>query len=202
MTDTKATLGTGEALTQPLWSSTPMHIPNPGDGSFKTEAGILRAENGVEPESVADMIRAITGSDPDALLPDNGDKIAVIKLVWWHEPDARREPHNHPWPFKSFILSGGYKETITYVDESGNPTKAVERTYRAGDVNVVPLNSYHTVDEIEPGTATLMVCALNDDIKEWGYLIDNKHVRMQDAGVDETFFKRLCAINPHKRPKE
>ncbi len=150
----------------------PVHIPGDGNGAYKTELVIERA-------------------------PDR-----TVKLNWWHNRDPRRDPHSHPWPFESIILAGGYTETrftrTLIGSESGyDHHEWVEstHTYGVGDVNVMPAGVYHTVDSVAPGTVTRMVCgALTSGPKDWGYLVDGKHVQ---AKAGSEFIGRLHALNPH-----
>src|SRR5688572_4053597 len=40
--------------------------------------------------------------------------LQTVKLNVWRSPDLRKDgapmPHNHPWPFVSHVLLGGYEE--------------------------------------------------------------------------------------------
>jgi hypothetical protein len=31
---------------------------------------------------------------------------------WIYQPDDDRDPHDHPWPFVSFVIRGGYAERL------------------------------------------------------------------------------------------
>jgi hypothetical protein len=35
-----------------------------------------------------------------------------VLVHWINEPDAGRHPHDHPWPFCSFVLRGFYHEEV------------------------------------------------------------------------------------------
>jgi len=162
----------GLPLTSLLLQVPPLHIPDGKGGSYKSELVLERG--------------------PDA----------TTKILWWHADDPRTEPHNHPWPFVSEILSGGYDDVRYVVAEDGSVTETVT-TVRAGDFNTVPQDAFHTVRNVQPGTVTLMRCGAlvtND----WGYLNveDGTFTAWnQFPFTDPDFITNLRAINPHLRPK-
>tara|TARA_R110000822_G_scaffold59108_2_gene147680 strand:- start:372 stop:929 length:558 start_codon:yes stop_codon:yes gene_type:complete len=178
MSETDKTIGTGNPLEHADFALPPLHIPDGKGGCYKTELVLERS------------------------------KEKVVKIHWWHGPDPRRDPHNHPWPFKSTILSGGYTETryhnIGDTDILSYGVATNTRTYRAGDVNDMPASVFHTVGEVLPGTVTRMETGPIVEGGDWGYLIKGKYVSAKDDVVyqNSNFFGELCAINPHKRAAE
>jgi hypothetical protein len=150
----------------------PLHIPDATDGSFKTEV--------------------VWFDDPN---------VGTIKVNYWHGPDPRSTPHDHPWEeddisFKSLIVKGGYTESV--YSNTGEFIR--QTTYEAGDVNTVGSDEFHTVDTVQPGTVSIMFCGPRR-IKPWGYVIDGEFAPPSDPRVsDDTFRNKMWAINPHKRP--
>lgn len=141
--DSKTT-GSGQSLRSEAFLAPPVHIPNAGSGanarhSFKSELVLLR-------------------------LPDQ----ATRKILWWHAADPRTVPHNHPWDFRSAILSGGYTEERFRIDDGEIIREVVE--YAAGDVNVVPADVFHNVIDVKPETVTFLDCGPARAGNEWGYL--------------------------------
>ena len=65
-------------------------------------------------------------------------------------PDQTVEPHGHPRPFVSIILSGGYTEEV-YSD-----APVFYRTWRRGSIHKMPVSETHRVIEVEPNTWTLV----------------------------------------------
>lgn len=138
------TTSSGQALESTPFSSPPIHIPNAGSGSnarhsYKSELSLVRNT-------------------------ETGTK----KLLWWHAADPRSIPHNHPWAFRSAILSGGYTEERFSVDEGKIVRELIE--YSAGAVNLVPANVFHNVIEVKPDTVTFLDCGPARPGNEWGYL--------------------------------
>ena len=118
---------------------------------------------------------------------------ATQKLVWWFGPDDDRDPHNHPWAFDSEILSGGYT-SVTYWLDNGT-VKSEDRLVRAGDLVYYPLNEYHIVKDVLPGTRTRMTCGQATPNYAWGYL-DPKTGQEYPASQDPTFMARMLVLNP------
>lgn len=153
----------------------------------------------------------------------------VLKINWWHAPDIRK-PHNHPWPFRSTILVGGYTETRYWVEQEDGMDEAVlrlekqpetvrvlkkeQRSYKVGDVNEFPtLNDptahalgapgsiFHTVDEVLPGTVTQMECAaLTAGPGDWGYL-NLETLQFEKAQPDPNFRALLDDANRFRLKK-
>lgn len=148
----------------------------------------------------------------DIIVFDQADQ-GTLKITQWHADDPRGEtPHNHPWAdeeglsFISYIVRGGYTETITYLDGTTET-----RTYRAGDRNVARYANFHTVSDIQPGTLTILMCAPRAVVAEgdqpWGYIVFEdlngnpldtaELVGMNDPRTkDPNFLQRAGIMNP------
>lgn len=147
----------------------------------------------------------------------------TVKLNIWRSPDLRKDgaplPHNHPWPFFSRVLRGGYAEDRYEVRRNRNkilvdPHTAwdVEGTdvtqnvaHLAGETNDLPLTTFHEVTEIfEPGqTLSLMNCDLGRK-EGWGHLEDDGkgnlvYVPNKLGELDTRFMPRMLELNPHRR---
>lgn len=139
-----AVTSTGGSLRTKAFASAPIHVPNAGDHdkprhSFKSELTLLR--------------------DPN---------VGTKKLMWWYGADPRSDPHDHPFDFRSAILSGGYTEERWYIKDGIWVREVVE--YTAGNVNLVPANVYHNVIEVAPDTVTFLDCGRSRVGNKWGYL--------------------------------
>lgn len=184
MTSTNAgaiTIASGASTSVPLFLGRPVHIPDASDGSYKTEIVVYDGPGG------------------------------TIKINYWSGKDPREESHNHPWKgedgvsFVSYILQGGYTETVKYLEDGVWKTR--KNTYRAGDKNTAMWAEFHTVDEVLPNTVTLMVCGPRYTPPEgqaWGYVHPeggvNTVIGANDPKVaDPTFFPRFLALNPFRR---
>ena len=104
--------------------------------------------------------------------------------------------HNHPWPFRSWILSGGYTEircdTSHLLDEDGKALRECDwpshlllerRVLRQGDINEIHgVNEFHFIESIEPDTWTLVSCGPRKR-PGWGFLA------RKDGGLEFHKFK-------------
>ncbi len=146
----------------------------------------------------------------------------TVKLNVWRSPDLRKDgapiPHNHPWPFISRVLRGGYAEDRYEVRRNRNkilvaPLKKwdvggvdVNRaTHFARQFNELSLTTFHEVTEIfEPGqTLSLMNCDLGRK-EGWGHLEDDGkgnlvYVPNKLGELDTRFMPRMLELNPHRR---
>lgn len=75
-------------------------------------------------------------------------------------PDSRATLHDHPWPFVSFILRGGYDETQSYTRPLGRPVR---------HVNVKRATDLHYISHLHrTPTWTLMLVGRRH--RTWGYV--------------------------------
>jgi hypothetical protein len=97
-----------------------------------------------------------------------------VKLHWIILPDPDRDLHDHPWPFVSFVLSGGYKE-IEAKDPANGPI--VERVINW--FNYKNTITSHRITVVQPNTITLIVTG--PKIKGWGfYDKDSKEFKTEE----------------------
>lgn len=84
--------------------------------------------------------------------------------------DDDRHLHNHPWEFRSIILSGWYVEE--YIGDDG---QLHERTVRAGHTYCAPKNYYHRIKQVSPaGVRTVFITFRR--VEKWGFLVDGQHI--------------------------
>lgn len=84
------------------------------------------------------------------------------KLHWIHRPDPDRDLHDHPWPFISFVINGGYTEFESKKPEAG--------WYRVLDIrhfNYKNTKTAHRIDTVLPGTLTFILTG--PKTKSWGF---------------------------------
>lgn len=133
----------------------------------------------------------IEGLDKDGLgktpyltrhhLLENPDGSQIL-LHQIHRSDEDREFHDHPWAFRSFIVSGAYVEhTPVFLSELGYsgaaarawaPGASHQRVYRAGDWNVrMNPAEVHRVDVIEHPCITVVY--RGPRVRDWGFLMQD-----------------------------
>ena len=112
-------------------------------------------------------------------IPDANDSSRVylrrrrlIQTPWfgvlWHRiflPDSDRDPHDHPWPFASFVVRGGYREQI-YPDPA-SLDRFIVRDWKRFSWHIVGTEAAHRIIHVSPGTITLILTGRR--LREWGF---------------------------------
>lgn len=81
--------------------------------------------------------------------------------------DAGRDPHDHPWPYVTVVLRGGYWEH-RYADD----TRLVStRWHGPGSVLVRPANSWHMLEVPDGQTAWTLFMTGPKRPGTWGFLV-------------------------------
>ena len=132
-------------------------------------------------------------------------RLRIIQTPWFalylhdiHEPDGDRDPHNHPWPFLSFVLRGYYIEKV--YDDPGHPRLAVsshyvEKKHRRFSVHRMGRSSAHRIVEAAPGLKTIIITGPRSK-DGWGFFVDGEYVPWQTY----TRFDGTPAGAVHEKP--
>jgi hypothetical protein len=90
-------------------------------------------------------------------------------------PDKDRDPHDHPWPFVTMILRGGYDERVYE-----NPDRALThlKIWDQFSVHRFRTSWAHQILTIRPNTFTLVLTGRRRRV--WGFWTDEGWVRWQD----------------------
>lgn len=82
-----------------------------------------------------------------------------VLVHWINEPDTGRYPHDHPWPFCSFVLRGFYHEEVWPSTKSfyqqGSPPQ--EHTHHRWSVHRMGLDAAHRITQVSPRLMTLVL---------------------------------------------
>jgi hypothetical protein len=92
------------------------------------------------------------------------------------DPD---DVHDHPWPYFTLILKGGYYEWIPQFDKDGKKFGEIAHWRKPGHFRFCSSKSYHRI-ELDPGVTcwTLFIPGLHQ--REWGFLVKNKWIHNED----------------------
>lgn len=74
-------------------------------------------------------------------------------------PDTDRHPHDHPWTFWSFVLRGGYTETV-YCDDTRtfHPNGVrYDRRWNRWSWHRMNITDAHMIRSVQPNTKTLVI---------------------------------------------
>jgi len=88
------------------------------------------------------------------------------------DPD---EVHDHPWPYATLILKGGYYEWVPDFDSNG-VMFGQRRYWRGpGHFRICSPTSYHRI-ELKPGVTAWTMFMPGPHKREWGFLVNNKWI--------------------------
>jgi hypothetical protein len=83
--------------------------------------------------------------------------------------------HDHPWPYATLILKGGYYEWTPLFDGKGKKI-AETCTWRGpGHFRISSANSYHRI-ELDPSVECWTMFMPGPQKREWGFLVNNKWI--------------------------
>lgn len=92
------------------------------------------------------------------------------------DPD---DVHDHPWPFLTVILRGGYWEWTPQFDAEGRKTGEIARWCRPGSVRWASANQYHRV-ELDPDVTCWTLFMPGVKQRDWGFLVRNQWVQWEE----------------------
>jgi len=88
------------------------------------------------------------------------------------DPD---DVHDHPWPYATLILKGGYYEWIPQFNPDGTLNCEIRKWRGLGHFRICKPESYHRV-ELKPGVTAWTLFMPGPQRREWGFLVDNKWI--------------------------
>lgn len=77
--------------------------------------------------------------------------------------------HDHPWPYATLILKGGYWEWIPILSKDGNIIGEKKKWRGAGHFRTCSATSYHRI-ELEPGVDCWTLFMPGPQKRDWGFL--------------------------------
>lgn len=89
------------------------------------------------------------------------------------DPD---DVHDHPWPYATLILKGGYYEWIPKFNSQGTKIGETRHWRGAGHFRVCRSNSFHRI-ELEEGVECWTLFIPGPQRRDWGFLVKNKWVQ-------------------------
>lgn len=124
-------------------------------------------------------------------------------------PDPGLDLHDHPWPFASLILRGGYTEealdardapawarsaeTLAVMFPEDPPrARGIRRRWGRGSFHRMPLTIAHRIVDVEPGTWTLVLRGRKS--RSWGFYLSDGYV--DQRGYDYVARRPGAEIRP------
>jgi hypothetical protein len=97
------------------------------------------------------------------------------------DPD---DVHDHPWPYATFILSGGYYEWVPKFNSIGEKIDEIRHWRGPGHFRINQPTSYHRI-ELKPGVTAWTLFMPGPHKREWGFLVNNKWIHNEKYLTDK-----------------
>ena len=91
------------------------------------------------------------------------------------DPD---DVHDHPWPYATVILKGGYWEWIPHFDTVGRKTGEYQVWRGPGHFRVSKANSFHRI-ELDPDITAWTLFMPGPKQRDWGFLVQNTWIQWE-----------------------
>ena len=99
--------------------------------------------------------------------------------------DDDRAFHDHPWPYVSVVLFGGYWEITPKFDKAGNVVGSQRKWYGPGSIIFRKARSWHIL-ELEPGTSAWTLFITGKYAQGWGFLVAGEKIPYKTyLGIEE-----------------
>ena len=91
------------------------------------------------------------------------------------DPD---DVHDHPWPYATLILKGGYWEWIPHFDTVGRKTGEYQVWRGPGHFRISKANSFHRI-ELDPDITAWTLFMPGPKQRDWGFLVKNQWIQWE-----------------------
>ena len=88
------------------------------------------------------------------------------------DPD---DVHDHPWPYATLILKGGYWEWVPQFNSKGEKISEIAKWRGPGHFRFCSATSYHRI-ELDPSVTCWTLFMPGPQKREWGFLVNNKWI--------------------------
>jgi hypothetical protein len=92
------------------------------------------------------------------------------------DPD---DVHDHPWPYATLILKGGYWEWVPVFDSIGRKVDEIKYWRGAGHFRTCKATSYHRI-ELDPNVECWTLFMPGPHRREWGFLVNNSWIHNEE----------------------
>lgn len=121
-------------------------------------------------------------------------RLRILQTPWFalylhfiFQSDKDRDPHDHPFAFRSLIVRGGYTERVWGLDNLNGERwiahHPVKRSWKRFTIHKTSLHVAHMIDYLLPGTVTLVFCG--PKVQDWGFYTDRGFIPWQRYNRDK-----------------
>ena len=111
-------------------------------------------------------------------LKDRGNQFPFNVFVHKFLKSDPDDVHDHPWPYATLILRGGYWEWTPQFDSNGNKAGEIAKWHSAGSLRFAKANSYHRI-ELDPDIECWTLFMPGRKKRDWGFLVKNTWVQWE-----------------------
>lgn len=86
--------------------------------------------------------------------------------------------HDHPWPYFTLILRGGYWEWVPQFNAEGNKVGEIAKWRAPGHFRFCSAETYHRI-ELDPGITAWTLFIPGPKKRDWGFLVKNRWVQWE-----------------------
>jgi hypothetical protein len=101
-----------------------------------------------------------------------------VFLHKFHKSDPD-DVHDHPWPYATIILKGGYYEWLPHFGKDGKKIGEIARWCGPGSFRVCGATSYHRI-ELDPSVECWTLFMPGPQQRQWGFLTREGWVEHED----------------------
>jgi hypothetical protein len=98
------------------------------------------------------------------------------------DPD---DVHDHPWPYATLILKGGYYEWTPQFNSNGEKIGEIAKWRAPGHFRFCSSTSYHRI-ELDPLVECWTLFMPGPQRREWGFLVNNKWIHNDEYIAQRT----------------
>ena len=87
--------------------------------------------------------------------------------------------HDHPWPYLTVVLKGGYWEHTPVFDSKGKMFAEFQVWRGPGSFRFGKMYNYHRI-ELDPDVTAWTLFFVGPKKREWGFLVKNKWIHYEE----------------------
>lgn len=108
------------------------------------------------------------------------DRVKFPFNVFLHKFHKSDDPvlHDHPWPYATLILKGGYWEWVPQFNDRGKKIGEIAKWRAPGHFRICSAKSFHRI-ELDPEVECWTLFMPGPKQRDWGFLVKNKWVQWE-----------------------